>query len=330
MRMLPRRGFRSQVVFVAVVVLTSLLATNIALAQIPASKWVQVNSSNKPSARLGCVMVFDPISQKTIMFGGYDGNTWVNDTWSFDGTNWTLITTATAPPGRAAGSAAYDSKLKQVVLFGGFNGQYLNDTWLWDGATSTWMQATPAHVPTAVTGPMLFPDPRTGSVDEFGGFDGRFYQLMNWRWKNGDWHPIKGKQFPSARGSAVFGTDPVSKQTVVFGGLADVNPVNTWTFDGRTWTQQSLLVQPSERLNTGAAYDPRFSGVVVFGGFAGQDINETWLWSANAWTQLSPQKSPPPRESMGMAFDELHQQSVVFGGLKGKSLLNDTWVLQTK
>jgi hypothetical protein len=47
------------------------------------------------------------------------------------------------------------------------------------------------------------------------------------------------------------------------------------------------------------------------------------------WVQLFPQQSPPAREQMGMAFDELHQQTVMFGGLDGKTLLNDTWVLQT-
>ena len=116
----------------------------------------------------------------------------------------------------------------------------------------------------------------------------------------------------------------------MFGGLADVNPVNTWTFDGRNWTQQFPSTQPPELLLTGTVYDPRFGGVVTFGGFDGADDNQTWLWSNNDWSQLFPQQAPPPRESMGMAFDELHQQTVVFGGLDGDTLLNDTWALQTQ
>jgi Galactose oxidase, central domain len=240
------------------------------------------------------------------------------------------VTTVTAPPPRAAASAAYDSTLKQIVMFGGYNGQFLSDTWLWNSATSTWTQAAPAHVPIAVTAPMLFPDPVSGRVDEFGGFDGRFYQAQNWRWKNGDWHQLPTKKVPYARSAAVFGTDPVLQQTVVFGGLADVNSTNTWTYNGHKWTEQSPAAQLTGRFNTGAVYDPRFSGIVVFAGFTGQDVNETWLWSANDWTQLFPQQSPPPRESMGMAFDELHQQTVVFGGLNGNTLLNDTWILQTQ
>jgi hypothetical protein len=73
---------------------------------------------------------------------------------------------------------------------------------------------------------MLFADPLGGRVDEFGGYDGRFYQMTTWRWRSGDWHKLAPAHSPSARAAAVIGTDPVHKQTVLFGGLADVNPVN--------------------------------------------------------------------------------------------------------
>jgi len=280
--------------------------------------------------RAACTMVYDPVSQKTVMFGGFSRSRYLNDTWTFDGTNWKRIRTVVKPAARAAASAAYDTTLKQVVLCGGYNRQYLNDTWMWNGATSTWTRATPAHQPVPETLPMLFADPISGHVDEFGGYDGMFYQLTTWRWKDGDWHKLFLQQAPSARAAAVFGTDPARKQTVMFGGLAEVNPINTWTYNGQTWTEQFPSTQPSERLFTGTVYDPRFGGVVTFGGFAGIDVNDTWLWSGSDWSQLAPQQSPPPRESMGMAFDALHQQTVVFGGKEGLTLLNDTWVLQTQ
>ena len=61
---------------------------------------------------------------------------------------------------------AYDRSIQKVVLFGGFVGfTILNDTWLWDGATSTWTQATPQRAPTGATNPMLFTDPANGHVD---------------------------------------------------------------------------------------------------------------------------------------------------------------------
>lgn len=132
----------------------------------------------------------------------------------------------------------------------------------------------------------------------------------------------------------MFATDPVRKQTVLFGGLADINPVNTWTYDGLTWTRQFPDHQIPYRAFSGATYDPRFQGIVVFGGFSGADVNDTWLWTGSDWMQLTPAGSPAIRESLGIAFDEAHQQTVIFGGqsltsLFGVTLLHDTWVLHT-
>jgi hypothetical protein len=58
-------------------------------------------------------------------------------------------------------------------------------------------------------------------------------------------------------------------------------------------------------------------------------VNDTWLWDGTDWLQLSPASSPAVRESFGMAFDEVHQQTIIYGGQSGRSLLRDTWVLQT-
>jgi len=328
MQGVPLCNLRSRVRVSAIVAVTVVFLASLTFAQPPNSTWKKVVTANSPSARSGCVMFYDPASQKLVMFGGWDGSEYPTDTWTFDGTNWTQVQTATAPPGRAGASAALDSTLNQVIMYGGYDHEYLNDTWMWDGVNMTWVQATPAKTPHPVTGPMLFTDPLKGNVDEFGGWDGRRYQLTTWRWVDDNWRKQFPKAFPSARAAAVIGTNPAMKQTVVFGGLAEVNPVNTWTFDGKQWTQQFPANQPPQHLNVGTVYDPRFHGVVTFGGFIGEDANDMWLWDGSNWSQLFPKKSPPPREQMGMAFYDTQLETVVFGGLSGNSLLNDTWVLK--
>src|SRR5260370_15735147 len=202
MRILPLCVLRSAIWSVATVALTVFSVVSPAFSQIPSSTWVQLNPSRKPLLRAACTMVYDPVSQKTVMFGGFTRSRYLNDTWTFDGTNWKRIRTAVKPAARAAASAAYDTTLKQVVLFGGYNGQYLNDTWMWNGATSTWTRATPAHQPVPATLPMLFLDPVSGRVDEFGGYDGMFYQLTTWRWKDGAWHKLFLQPGPSAPAAA--------------------------------------------------------------------------------------------------------------------------------
>jgi hypothetical protein len=84
-----------------------------------------------------------------------------------------------APPARAAASMAFDNVTQTVGLFGGFNGAYLGDTWIWNGATSTWSAANPATSPKAVTGPMLFTDPVNGHAIVYGGYDGNRYDFSS-------------------------------------------------------------------------------------------------------------------------------------------------------
>ena len=168
--------------------------------------WIELSPSGPPPARSYLAMTYDPVSGKIIAFGGFDGTGYLNDTWSFDGTSWAQIVTQPAPPPRAAAQMTYDSVIQKVVLFGGFDGSnYLGDTWLWDGSTLQWTQATPKHQPSAVTGPMLFPDPN-GKADLFGGFDGQFYQLTMWQWNGSDWTGLSPPTVPFARASAAVAT----------------------------------------------------------------------------------------------------------------------------
>src|SRR6266513_3056177 len=129
-------------------------AASAAAAQFGFPDWIELSPTNSPPARSYLAMTYDPASGKVIMFGGDNGTTYLNDTWGFDGTTWTQIATQSAPPARAAAQMTYDSVTQKVVLFGGFNGTYLSDTWLWDGSTLQWTQATPQHHPSAVSGPV--------------------------------------------------------------------------------------------------------------------------------------------------------------------------------
>jgi hypothetical protein len=226
---------------------------------------------------------------------------------------------------------AYDSVSQKVVLYGGFDGaNYLGDTWLWDGRTSQWTQAAPAHQPPAVTGPMLFPDPN-GRVDYFGGFDGQFYQLTMWQWNGSDWMQLFPTTVPFARSSAAVATNSVTGQVVMFGGLADVNPINTWTYDGTTWTLQSPRSQLPWVYGAGAAYHPLLSSIVVFGGGnGGVDQDSTWKWygSIADWRQFFSAQRPPAREGHGMTYDPALHHVIVFGGQDDNGVpLNDTWEL---
>jgi hypothetical protein len=299
-------------------------------ARLRSLGWVQLSPVNSPPPRSYLAMTYDPASGKVIAFGGFDGTGYLNDTWTFDGSSWTQIATKFSPPERAGAQMTYDSVSQKVVLFGGYDGtNYLGDTWLWDGTTLQWTQATPAHQPSAVTGPMLFPDPN-GRADLFGGFDGHFYQLTMWQWNGSDWIQLFPPTVPFARSSAAVAANPLTGEVVMFGGLADVNPINTWTYDGTTWTLQSPLVQPLWVYAGSAAFDPVAHAVVLFGGGSGGiDQDTSWLWGRGRsnWTHLPAVQSPPAREGAGMTYDSALRRVVLFGGQDNNGYFNDTWEL---
>jgi hypothetical protein len=90
-----------------------------------------------PSARSGTGMVYDSVTGKVILFGGWDGESFCADTWSYDPTanTWVELTpTGDVPAARGYPAMVYDPGTGRVVLFGGWVGDTtaqinLNDTW---------------------------------------------------------------------------------------------------------------------------------------------------------------------------------------------------------
>lgn len=101
--------------------------------------------------------------------------------------------------------------------------------------------------------------------------------------------------------------DPVSRQVLMFGGLAEplVPLDDTWTWDGATWTERHPGTSPPARWGARMAHDPARGEVVLFGGYG---LNDTWIWNGTSWMQQTPPISPPLQgEVPGLAFDAFYQ-----------------------
>src|SRR5215471_16331837 len=95
---------------------------------------------------------------------------------------------------------------------------------------------------------------------------------------------------------AATGTD------VLFG--ATTGPVETWTWDGTTWTKQAPATGPPVRLSASMAYDAATGTVVLFGGLIhGTLLRDTWTWDGTTWTRQAPATRPPARYFASMAYD---------------------------
>ena len=261
--------------------------------------WISITpTGNPPSARFGHTSVYNPTSNRMLVFGGGTGfpGPCVNDLWILQNPNsvgtpaWSELTpTGTLPPVREGHVAIYDSKANTMILFGGTDckGNYYNDLWILsnaDGSTGTpkWTQAKPSGTP------------------------------------------------PAARSQSTAIYDPVNRIVTIFGGAAGTtafNDVWTLTSSGKTPSWKELTptgTPPTARHGHTAIYDSTDDRMVVHGGInsAGVVLNDTWILTnangigtAPAWTELEPTDTAPYRGSHTAIYDPVSGEMVIFGGV---------------
>jgi hypothetical protein len=142
--------------------------------------WTHRTPARSPSWRDGMGMADDVADGQVVLFGGDDNsevrNTGLlNDTWTWDGTDWTDRSQTNSPP-PPGGDMAYDAADGQVVLFG-------SGTWTWDG--TEWARRHPRHSPSTRGGFGM----ADGVVVGFGGgsLGPPYYLGDTWTWDGVDW-----------------------------------------------------------------------------------------------------------------------------------------------
>ena len=64
-------------------------------------------------------MAYDGSRNEIVLFGGSNGGGYLNDTWTWNGTNWIQKTTATAPIARFLPKLVYEPIRRAAGQFGG-------------------------------------------------------------------------------------------------------------------------------------------------------------------------------------------------------------------
>ena len=272
-------------------------------------------------------MAFDPATGDMVLFGGDDGS-YLADTWTWNGTNWTKLSPATSPPARSGALDGLRPGHRGTWFSSAADdGSYLADTWTWNG--TTWTKLSPATSPTARAGASMVYDPATGNMVLFGG-DGGGYLADTWTWNGTTWTKLSPATSPTARVGASMAYDPTTGDLVLFGGDNGGPLADTWTWNGITWTKLSPATSPTARVGGSMAYDPATGNMILFGGSStptsGSSLADTWTWNGTTWTRLSPPTSPPARSTASMAYDPAAGNLVLFGG-DNDGYLADTWTL---
>ncbi len=172
--------------------------------------WTQAQPATSPPVRRSHVMA--SLGGTVVLFGGSTSfenpsASLLDDTWTWDGTDWTEQHPAISPPARFASAMA--TLGGGVVLFGGSGGKdaVLADTWTWDG--TAWTEQHPAVSPPAR---MQHAMATLGSnVVLFGGEDPSSSSLAlgdTWTWDGTTWAPASTVSAPPARWAHVMASTP--------------------------------------------------------------------------------------------------------------------------
>jgi hypothetical protein len=164
------------------------------------------------------------------------------------------------------------------------------------------LRQAPAHV-----GPPPSPrayasvafDEAHGELVLFGGtVDGRVMLNETWTWDGTAWTQMHPAISPPARQMASMAYDGARHRVVLLGGMSNAAPdkgrlTDTWTWDGKTWTQMHPANQPTA-LAMPLAYDP--TSHMVIGLYIQPDQTgtpHTYGWNGSDWQELHPTTQPP-------------------------------------
>jgi hypothetical protein len=271
--------------------------------------------------------------------GVYGNALMVNNTgtqtgaWYWDGKGW--IRTKSIFGSNFTTRPVFDPMLrKSIALAGGETGDPVT-TWAWNA--SSW--ASLSEGPPGGAGPQLAFDSATNQMIAVLANADRTAS-STWIFDGSHWHEVGGHNHPPARWSAGFAYDPGSRRLVLHGGISAQVPsqgvsfADTWTWDGKTWTELHPLHNPPPGWNS-LAYDPGSQRLILVNVPRPDELGplteiSTWSWYGEDWHRLSPHRLPAIGIQPSLTYDASNHQFLLFEGTLQASPGDDgsqTWVL---
>ena len=282
--------------------------------------WTQISPPTVPSPRQYASMVYDGAMDRVVMFGGYTGVGATNETWT-----WWLRLVPTISVDRAAATVRCRDDLRRSAPSGRAvrrPRQYVGLVW------RRVVPAFPGHEPAV---PRLR-ESRLRRVVEASYSIRRLGRVVRQprplqRYLALGWLELVSicSPRPSPRYNAQMAYDAATGTISLFGGQAGgaFTPIaDTWSWDGKTWTQLQPATTSTARAIGTMTYDPATGKIVLFGGYNATlgYLGDTWVWDGANWSQAPP-IAPSARTGAAAAYDPYSNAVMLFGG--GGN--GDTW-----
>ncbi|MCI4330732.1 MAG: hypothetical protein L3K19_02650 [Thermoplasmata archaeon] len=301
----------------------------------PTLGWTHLSpgAAHGPGRRTAYAIGFVPTFGGVVLFGGWDGHSYLGDTWLFRNGTWSLIE-SNGPPPRAHAAMAFDDAIGGLVLFGGSSTAanvttYFGDTW--NLSSSGWVQlhlVSVSHPQNRASAAMAF-DPEARSLVLIGGTNGA--PLADaWTLRGFNWTPFAPARAPPARSGAALAYDESGGDLVLFGGESTSPKYlgDTWRLQNANWTLEPNSSAPPPRADAAFGFDLADGALVLFGGTNGSLLHDTWFLRGGTWLPARPPQSPPSVEEVQFAFDPTGGSMLLYGGWTGTAASNQTWVFR--
>jgi hypothetical protein len=198
-------------------------------------------ATGQPPARTTAAMAFDAFNRTVVLFGGESRSSSLDDTWIWNGTEWSQAHPVTSPPPLSGAQMTYDPVTHDLLLVGGQrleisnigsavacsgggSGSSSGSSGSGGASTSTFVPPVApipdVAIPPGASIPDLAPVPGDKGTSS-GATSGCDIQdpsnTATWLWNGSDWSKAPGTTPFAGFGGGILATDPVKGRVVLLG-----------------------------------------------------------------------------------------------------------------
>jgi cysteine-rich repeat protein len=255
------------------------------------------------------------VATKGVMMVGSPNSSTPSSVWKWNSSarTWQMLSSSGQPTNRTRYRISYDRRRHRGVLFGSQTSVFgdNNKTWELTSITAASTQWDQILADKDASPPTLAAPSVASAFDSRRGILVLRFNSKTWEFNNRSWRDVTGDNLGSLT-DAAMAYDSKRGVTVLYG-----NPTITAQYNGVSWQNVDLPVQPENLANVSMAFDLGRNLIVLVGTNVRSEV-ETWEFKSSFKSSMWTKKSSPQLQPNDLAarhavlFDSDQQQVLLF------------------